>query len=365
MPRRTQEVHVNCTPPHTTSADVGQIHVTFAPKTTYDICSLQTPPVDYEGMMAMCSDFCAPYGIPVIMGNTQYGFNLEKMNEICVSGVHGVFTHNERDNCRETQDSLTDIQYAVANFTVQLERLAANQLKFLAMLQEEDDRFNAEIKSEFFQNLFARTQDKITAIKTAMQDTRAQIRAEQSWDMTGLRQSISAVRQSAGDLRQTIRDKSDNVRWHIQHCNDLFLALGANNEYLLDICAQNSNACIEQSHAEHVGCCCGRNPMQTFGQPGSDAFAIDASTNGRRRLILEEVFDTIAKVYEAAKPVVETVYDEIRAAGYIPVVTEFLDEMESYYQGSYCAYKIITVEAGHAQFLSSSLLVVAMVVFLM
>merc|ERR1711904_713321 len=82
-------------------------------------------------------------------------------------------------------------------------------------------------------------------------------------------------------------DKSlPNLDAFNEQCNEIFAAPSNQQsdgepEFLFDICAQGSAACIDKSFSEHVACCCGYNPATQLG--GEQDYRIGGSRNFKRR----------------------------------------------------------------------------------
>lgn len=84
--------------------------------------------------------------------------------------------------------------------------------------------------------------------------------------MTLLRGGLEELKWSSGNLSEAVEEKLDLFERFLNQCNKIMPSKGANQEYLLDICSQQNDACIEKetpirSAAQHVGCCCGVNPV--------------------------------------------------------------------------------------------------------
>ena len=77
--------------------------------TRKDTCELQTPEVNEEKMVEACDKFCSTDGkqlsLPLLLGNTAYGFNQEAMEDICI--VEGGITLDKAElaECRSDRRS--------------------------------------------------------------------------------------------------------------------------------------------------------------------------------------------------------------------------------------------------------------------
>mmetsp|Transcript_13896 Transcript_13896/g.32774 ORF Transcript_13896/g.32774 Transcript_13896/m.32774 type:complete len:247 (+) Transcript_13896:2-742(+) len=139
---------------------------------------------------------------------------------------------------------------------------------------------------------------------------------------------------------------------YLNECNDMYVGEGAQSEYLLDICAQQNNACFENDAAGHVSCCCSYHPFTTFGESapettingiaGFDPPARVSGASGGRRLSAgadrNQVLDICAQAWTDAKPHVERIYRSIQETGFPQVVLERNQLMQEKYGNDFCAF---------------------------
>eukprot|EP00932_Pfiesteria_piscicida_P006474 SRR837773.16416.p1 GENE.SRR837773.16416~~SRR837773.16416.p1 ORF type:complete len:212 (-),score=0.66 SRR837773.16416:177-812(-) len=73
------------------------------------------------------------------------------------------------------------------------------------------------------------------------------------------------ITKTANLLQDRLKSGIAKTRQLLQECSILALGQGPDDEYLLDICSQNSDACVDTKDGVHVGCCCGFNPLMYLG----------------------------------------------------------------------------------------------------
>ena len=144
--------------------------------------------------------------------------------------------------------------------------------------------------------------------------------------------------------------------------------VGAQREYLLDICAQGSADCFDEGEAEHVSCCCAYSPLAFLGQqmslstiPGVSAIPEGAWVKGGRRLSdstdltvesraaalaaaaaapADGVFDICAEAWTTAVPAVAELRQRIGQTGFDVVISDYIDQGQETYGGHFCDYSV-------------------------
>ena len=81
-----------------------------------------------------------------------------------------------------------------------------------------------------------------------------------------LKTEIEKLKTAASHLKTTLLEKSRLIEKFLDECNDLYVGTGPNDEYLLDICAQASTACLERATSSHATCCCAYHPFTAYGE---------------------------------------------------------------------------------------------------
>ena len=139
------------------------------------------------------------------------------------------------------------------------------RLEHTATLVSATTQIQEYVNSKEFENMIARTSNlkKAEVLATAIQDKLS--------SMTGASDSrlateISQLKVRTATMKTTLQGKLQQIESFLSQCNSLFLGTGAQNEYLLDICAQNGIDCLETTGSSHVTCCCGYHPFTAFGE---------------------------------------------------------------------------------------------------
>lgn len=77
-----------------------------------------------------------------------------------------------------------------------------------------------------------------------------------------LRSGLDELKMSSSNLTLAVQENLDLFEHFLNQCNRMMPSKGLQQEYLLDVCSQRNDACIEKDGvAQHVGCCCGVNPV--------------------------------------------------------------------------------------------------------
>merc|ERR1719487_611908 len=86
---------------------------------------------------------------------------------------------------------------------------------------------------------------------------------------------MEVLNEEGDQLKKVVADNLQMTLEYFENCNKFFVAHGAEDEVLLDICPQGSTECIESEYGEHVGCCCAINPITI---PTGSSYRIDGIT---------------------------------------------------------------------------------------
>jgi len=73
------------------------------------------------------------------------------------------------------------------------------------------------------------------------------------------------VTERGGNLLRELGEVLPEIEAFLNTCNDVVTGVGSRGEYLLDLCAQQGQYCIEKTFSQHAGCCCGYNPISSLG----------------------------------------------------------------------------------------------------
>lgn len=342
-----QKTLFNCTPPQGKEVVLSQF-------VNVDVCSNQVPPISDQDMADMCQDFCSPFGMPIQMGSSNFGFDYSEMQNVCLKAKGGILEadYNTLQQCESWGYSFKDIETQTANFLKELEIFTASKLAYSAFMLDFVDQMTREISKKEFKDEMKRAPNKDTVLKKTILDTMSRLKLQHK-GLDRMQSSTLALQKAAQDMSLTLRSNIPLVRRFLTECNGLFLAIGPEREYLLDICAQGSSLCINDREgyatARHVGCCCAYNPLQGLGLPKMRISAgyqeearrlglfsaVDSAFGGGLNAV-----DMVAQAWTDAKPIVDNIYGAIEIVGHVPIIGGYVTDMKDLYDTGYCAFKI-------------------------
>uniref|UniRef100_A0A7S4GMN0 Uncharacterized protein n=1 Tax=Oxyrrhis marina TaxID=2969 RepID=A0A7S4GMN0_OXYMA len=303
------------------------------------MCKHHDPPLEDADFVKQCETFCSvggkQVGLPLVMGTTTFGFDYTEMRQLCVGGgsEDDVPRYNETavDYCEDRSDALSQIERRVAQFVSAVKVFKEEQRALRAKMQYQVGQLQIVLRSDEFQEQMDKEVDKIEVLR----DTFREFRQEATG--TGQAEFKSAMDEvkSSGDLLKKVMDESLQLfSEFLDNCNTMFLSVGSQNEFLLDICAQANEACVDAEGAAHVGCCCAVNPV-TAGTAKIDGISelleLDASVD--RRLQATST-DVCAEARELAKDAVADAQQRVRDFG----SESLLQEQEAAMRDAYPEY---------------------------
>merc|ERR1711937_248897 len=85
----------------------------------------------------------------------------------------------------------------------------------------------------------------------------------------GLQRTLRDLEAQGRELHRVVQANIDALSQYLDNCDDLFVGYGEEREYLLDICSQLDEACIDEPGSAHAACACAHHPFTTFTQVSS------------------------------------------------------------------------------------------------
>jgi len=274
---RNLQGYLTCTPP-TQSTDPNittPLTVPFWEHTQQALCKdIQEPdPVGEmtnDRLASLCASFCAPDSIPLVLGTTSFGFTQAQMDSVCLQPDRAGASYDATriDQCHEDASIFTRLQDTTAAFATSLQVLEVSKLRFQAYANNAKENLKDVIEADAQTTLDnAAPSLKLSAlqdlIRTALGDILGGSVAKRD-----LQADAAAVATAATALREELNVAIPGLRNFLDNCNFLTTGVGPSNEYLLDLCSQTSQECIDAEEGTHAGCCCGYNPIITLGTPG-------------------------------------------------------------------------------------------------
>lgn len=200
----------------------------------------------------------------LLVGSEFYGVDLSEANNICLP-PEGVLKHDPAhlQNCSSWSQAFQLIEVATASFIERKYVFDAIRMKYMAVVETSNKAIQEYVGSAEFVEMVEATPKKdefmINAVNSRLQTPELTAVQQQ------LQAEIAKLKLAANLLKATLLEKAMLIEKFLAECNDLYVGTGPNDEYLLDICAQESTACLEQDGG-HVTCCCAYHPFTAYGE---------------------------------------------------------------------------------------------------
>jgi len=219
-----------------------------------------------------CSQFCDG-AIPLLLGATNFGFNLDEINQIALpnKGDSDAVLQYDQDRltqCRRWGRTLSQVTRKLATFEKKRLELGDAKREFQVEVADSVVELQKQMLSSAFQDEMARTSGedaKLAKVKETMALYLREVNRE-----AALNEKADHLRHAAGLLLDAVTNAESDFANFLEQCDGLFLAVGPSKEYLLDIGSQDGNACIQEEPAKHVGCVCAYNPIGSLGSTDLD-----------------------------------------------------------------------------------------------
>jgi len=270
VPRNLQDQNfLSCNRPTSPSTPLaGQtLQVAFTDKTQKDICQ------DIEGysddkLAQMCNEFCEgthSSTVPFLLGSLRMGFSHTAMDELCLQPADTKYSKEFVDECQRKGALFRRVQAATASFLGSLKELEHAKLLYVTQLQSKTATFGVAMKeslkditkkyvkstmAEPFKEAIKTNVDSILLANSASED---------------VKNEAKKVTERGGNLLRELGEVLPEIEAFLNTCNDVVTGVGSRGEYLLDLCAQQGQYCIEKTFSQHAGCCCGYNPISSLG----------------------------------------------------------------------------------------------------
>ena len=293
----------------------------FSSQLNKDVCQHLAPPLTTSAAQQQCIDFCnldgAQLGLPILLGTSEYGFNMVEMNQICVASSKQdviLINNQSRTNyCSARGNTLHEIKLRSAEFVTSVEGFKGQQVLYRAKMKRLSLELQETLRSDEFKKQMARETNKLQLLKEQFNSFASDAAAFSSASST-LGRAMQDLTDKSQALTNTVETNLDRFDEFISNCNLMLLGKGAQNEYLLDICAQGSAACVEEDLGEHIGCCCGLNPITAdgvFNIDGGGQVSRGRRLQGQRRQSL----DVCAKARKDGSAAAEAFKAEVESLG--------------------------------------------------
>jgi uncharacterized membrane protein YfbV (UPF0208 family) len=296
----------------------------------------------------MCSKFCEPLGVPLLLGTASYGFNFEQIDEI----IQSVLEYNETriTQCRGWASGFFDIQDSASKFIEELNVFTGAQQLYAAAILKAVADLRAEVQHVEFVNKMKRTSIHKKALTFKKKLTEGMDSLEQGAEKEKFKEKADLLEAAVNQLATTVQASLDGVSKFWEECNGLYLATSPEKEYLLDICEQGSGDeidCIEIDGTAHLSCVCAYNPVILLGlESKTHSQDIMLGKNDGRRLsdqdMLKRAYANSKAVcpesWTNAQPEVTAMYQDIRAFGQESLFLDYDADMTTAYGEDYCGF---------------------------
>lgn len=299
--------------------------------------------IDETEMMAIATSFCSLEGAkrsPLLMGSSTFGFNLADANQICLKSSFLNTDHAKLQKCRGYSNGFQEIKRLTKDFVRQLVFVKGAEATVQKEIALNVDSLKKYLASARFVDKMARATDKAGTF-------RQEVRNKFNDKLKGT-SGVGLLERESKKL-SALADAFDKVlRLNIlllmnftEECNDQFLATGAENEYLLDICSQYNEECFEHPMARHVSACCAYNPAVDFAQTQPQGYAIDGIKGAKDSRVNRRLSDSVALDDVCMAAWTDVVRDnrvsDFRTAGYDDVLLGLSSETKQRYGKDYCS----------------------------
>lgn len=223
--------------------------------------------LDDDALANTCQDYCGD-ALFLILGHSRcWGFAQERMDQVCLqpdSSVDGIFNQSHVDVCHERASTFHLLKQRIADFVSKMEVLQATQTLFKGRTQRLFESLSRELGARL-QGELDRADTlpgaKIIAFKLLVNNILDEQTGSTRIETDGLKEALQDMVSAATTLQATLSTALPGMQAFLSECNILTTGTGANYDYLLDMCAQAGQQCIdEHDEVQHVGCCCACNP---------------------------------------------------------------------------------------------------------
>mmetsp|Transcript_87925 Transcript_87925/g.179605 ORF Transcript_87925/g.179605 Transcript_87925/m.179605 type:complete len:829 (+) Transcript_87925:46-2532(+) len=341
-PRNLKLDGLTCSPPTATQGDTSY-KAAFWAQTEENYC-IDIPPdtgsaseaMTDQGLADICKSFCGDDAVPLTIGAINFGFNQTTMDDICLAGDILEANSSFVEMCHGHATAMQNVQSKLAAFVASLNVLEAEKTLYEANAKKAAADLKAAIEARATDVLQdALVNEKIVKLKELLIQETASMKTSGTAYLA-IKQAVQDVELKGNALKTTLSESLGALDTLVTDCNKLFTGLGASNEYLLDICTQTSNACVDVDMGRHVGCCCGYSPLIALGSAtvptatidgiSATRFSSDATgaTRTAARRLATAPYSVCGEAYTSSKPKVEEAHAKVRLLGQEELINQHL-----------------------------------------
>jgi len=252
----------NCSSTSSMDASSKLLETVLGPQVNRALCGQSPTTSNVDSLLASCKAFCGRKSFPLLIGSPAWGFSQEQMDQICLNATgESHIIHYNRSlamHCINWAQGMRHIETHAASFIASVENIKLAILQFRVQILTKSNELITSLSSHQSQTVMQQLHhsDRIPYLKKMIKGIVGDGGLKES-----LMPSLRQLRHQAAELSGALKGQVPQINSFLTQCSRPILAMGPSNEYLLDICSQATDNCIEEAHAAHVGCCCGGIPL--------------------------------------------------------------------------------------------------------
>eukprot|EP00931_Biecheleriopsis_adriatica_P047008 TRINITY_DN27070_c0_g1_i2.p1 TRINITY_DN27070_c0_g1~~TRINITY_DN27070_c0_g1_i2.p1 ORF type:complete len:812 (-),score=140.16 TRINITY_DN27070_c0_g1_i2:87-2522(-) len=252
-------------------------------------------------LSSICADFCGSEAVPLLLGNAEIGFDQEAMESMCIDSTLLESNEAKVDACHEKARAMQSVEIKVAALISAVNVLNARKVQYEGAVRLAVNEMKKQIEERGEKVLMdARWNEKAQKYNELLKSAAAEA-AKTSASSLAFKQALTNMKKSADELTATLATALPAYQEFLTgDCGNVFLGKGRQDEYLLDLCSQNSIACIEEQRSAHAGCCCAYTPHMAVGKKSLESATIPGISKGA--LLDSEAFVAARRLAEASAP---------------------------------------------------------------
>eukprot|EP00931_Biecheleriopsis_adriatica_P047007 TRINITY_DN27070_c0_g1_i1.p1 TRINITY_DN27070_c0_g1~~TRINITY_DN27070_c0_g1_i1.p1 ORF type:complete len:820 (-),score=157.20 TRINITY_DN27070_c0_g1_i1:87-2477(-) len=252
-------------------------------------------------LSSVCSDFCGGEAVSLLLGNGAVGFDKADMDSMCVDSTLLESNDAKVDDCHDKAKAMQSVEIKIAALVAAVDVVNTRRVQYEAVVRKSIDEMKKQIEERGEKVLMdARWNEKAQKYNELLKSAAAEA-AKTSASSLAFKQALTNMKKSADELTATLATALPAYQEFLTgDCGNVFLGKGRQDEYLLDLCSQNSIACIEEQRSAHAGCCCAYTPHMAVGKKSLESATIPGISKGA--LLDSEAFVAARRLAEASAP---------------------------------------------------------------
>jgi len=252
-------------------------------------------------LSSVCSDFCGGEAVSLLLGNGAVGFDKADMDSMCVDSTLLESNDAKVDDCHDKAKAMQGVEIKIAALVAAVDVVNTRRVQYEAVVRKSIDEMKKQIEERGEKVLMdARWNEKAQKYNELLNAAAAEAAASSAASLA-FKKALKNMKDAANELMTILRSAIPAYKEFITgDCGNVFLGKGVQKEYLLDLCSQNSVACIEEKRSSHAGCCCAYTPHMAVGKQNIESATIPGISTGT--LVDSEAFVASRRLAEATAP---------------------------------------------------------------